>query len=292
MTRVTVVGYASRDHAMAVEAFLGTAGTTLVRRRLSCPWPGNGGVAYALRAIAANGLAAQAVSWVGDDEDGAAWTADLRAAGVDVTGVSVVGERTPAAWLLSTSGGKTACIYDPGDCRPNELTAVQRGIVHDADWCVVMAGPCAATRTVLAALPPGSGLAWAVKNDPDAFPPDLVSALLARARVVTYGGDEHDFLAAAIAPGRVEDRVAAGGLLVQTRGSRGVRWRSGARGGEVAVRRIDAEDTTGAGDTLVGAVVSAVADDVEPASAVQRGIAAAAGLLADRAARRGNGPEP
>jgi hypothetical protein len=65
--------------------------------------------------------------------------------------------------------------YDPGDCRRNELTATQRDIVRAADWCIVMVGLSVITRQVLTALPPGV----AVKNNPDAFSPDLVRALLA-----------------------------------------------------------------------------------------------------------------
>jgi ribokinase len=283
--RVAILGYASIDHAMATGPFQGPTGTTLIRRRLSDPWPGTGGIAYAARGIAAARLAARAITWVGRDADGEKYRAALASDGVDVTGVQVGGERTPSAYLFYAPGGETVCLYDPGDQVVDGLTETQRDIARGSDWICLLVGPRGATVDVLDQLTDQQRLAWAVKGDPDAYPPDLVRRILARASVVSFSASERPFLEQAVAPTPLTACVAPGAVLFETRGSRGVWfWHDGSTA-VVDARPVAAADTTGAGDTFFAAVVASIVEHPDqPRRAADQGVTAAAALLRGRTA--------
>jgi ribokinase len=283
--RVAILGYASLDHAMATGPFQGPAGTTLIHRRLSNPWPGIGGIAYAARGIAAARLAARAITWVGQDSEGEKYRDALASYGVDVTGVEVKGERTPSSYLFYGADGETVCVYDPGDQVVDGLTEAQRDIARGSDWICLLVGPRGATVDVLDQLSDRQRLAWAVKGDPDAYPPDLVRRILARASVVSFSASERRFLERAVAPTPLAACVAPGALLLETRGSRGVWfWQDGLTAA-VDAHPVDAADTTGAGDTFFAAVVASVIEQPDqPRLAAEQGVAAAAALLRGRTA--------
>lgn len=280
---VAVVGYASLDHAMQVGTFHGTDGTTLVQRRLSDPWPAHGGLSHVARGLAAAGLRTQAVSWVGPDDPGGAFIAGLREDGIGVRGMVRAGTRSPSCYLFYPEDGGTVCVYDPGDCQVDSLTLEQREIVTLSDWVCVTVGPRVITEAVLACLPASTRLAWAVKSDPDAFPPDLVPRLLARAAVVTFSEAERPFLERS---GPLEaQRRRPDQLLVETRGAAGVRYVHRGHAVELPGSRIDDVDTTGAGDRLFASLVAALGrrpDD--PPAAVRSAVDATAEFLRLRGA--------
>ena len=284
---LAVLGYASRDRAMRVGTFLGASGTTLVRDRLSDPWPGDGGAAHVVRAALAAGLSTAAVSWVGPDDEGRAWMRGLELAGADVSGVAVRGTRTPSAYLFYPDGDATICVYDPGDCHDGGLTGAQRRPLATAQWCVITVAPAPAIAAALDALPSDARLAWAVKNDPDAFPPDLARRLADRAALITYSAGERCFLTGVL--GGVPP--SGDRLVVETRGAEGAAWWSGNAHGTVpagpAVGGVRPGDTTGAGDTLIAAAVAALAAGREPGQAVSEGVAAAGWHIADKAQQEG-----
>jgi ribokinase len=285
VTTVAAIGYASLDHAMAVGTFHGTAGTTLVRRRLSDPWPDHGGFAHVTREVARRGLPAEAVSWLGPDEAGRSYLDRLRRDRVGIRGVAVTGSRTPSTYLLYAEDGATVCVYDPGDCTQGTLTAEQRDVVGRCDWLVVTVGPSGATRQALDVLPDGARLAWTVKPDPDAFPEDLARRLLRRADVVTFGAGEGGFLAAvtgAVPP----EGCRPDALVVRTGGAGRVRYWSAGRAGELDVPVVSGVDTTGAGDTFVAGLVAALATGAGHVEAVGSAADGATDLLRRRAARQ------
>lgn len=284
--RVTVVGYASLDRAMAVTTVPGPAGTSLVRRRLSDPWPAPGGIAHLAVEVARAGLDAQAVTWVGGDAGGEGYTAELARRGVGVRGIAVTGARTPTCYLFYSHDGGTVCVYDPGDGRPGGLGAAQREILAGSAWVCLMVSPRAAVLDVLDGLPPAARLAWTVKADPDAFPPEVVRRVLARAAVVTFAaGEERAFLDRAVAPDPLPAAVP-GALLVETDGGAAVRYWSGGAGRTRAIEPVAAAgaDPTGAGDTFCGGLVASLAAQPDVDTAVGAAIAAAARLLRERSA--------
>ena len=121
---------------------------------------------------------------------------------------------------------------------------------------------------------------WSVKADADAYPPDLVAALLDARRRGRLARGERAFLERQ-APGA---HRAPDALVIETRGRRrralGVARPSSA---DVAVEPVRTADTTGAGDAFVaGAVAHLTRRPEDAAGAVQAGVRASRALLADR----------
>ncbi len=280
MTRIAVTGYAGLDHVLQLEASP-RPNETVIAGRAGSGWRRLGGCpAYiALALVRAGHHDVIPVTWVGDDEDGDRFAAALREAGVSTQGVvATVGEKTPVCILAYDPAGACYCIYDPVASRNAVLTPHQRDIVASADWVCVSVGPAGATRAVLQALSPGQKLLWAVKADGDAFPTDVRAALAARADVIVHSRSERSFIAEALAgPER------AGRVMVETRGADGVVLSFGGRRETVPARQIAAPDPTGAGDTLIGGLLAALAatpDD--PVAAVRAGQDAAHAMLMER----------
>jgi ribokinase len=277
---VAAVGYASADRCVQVPRLPEPDRTAIVTRRLSRPWPRLGGCApqVAVR-LAAQGVPATCVTWLAPDADGVRMLAALEAAGVATSGVAVTGTRTPEAFIAYGEDGRTACFYDPGDVHGGGLTSAQSALVTAAPVVCLTVGPPAATRAALAAAAPGAAVVWSVKADPDAYPPELVERLLARADVIAMAHGERAFVAAR-GGGRAP---RSGALVVETRGSAGVRWEQGAAAGELPVEPVAVRDTTGAGDAFAAGLIAAwAAAAQEPEGAVRAGIATSRAFLEAR----------
>jgi len=273
---VAVLGYASADHCVAVDALPAPDATAIVRRRLSRPWPRLGGCGPAVAAhLAAAGIGAACLSWVADDEVGHALLAQLEASGADASGVVVGGARSPESFIVYDARGHTACFYDPGDATPSELTPAQRELLGVAGLVCLTVAPAAATEAALDAASPDARVVWSVKADPDAYPPALVERLLARADLVALSAGERPFL-----DGRAPRHDA---IVIETHGADGVRWEHRGREAHVPVLRIAVHDTTGAGDALVAGVIGQLQRDAEDVrAAVAAGIESSRSLLERR----------
>ncbi|MCK2239443.1 MULTISPECIES: carbohydrate kinase family protein [unclassified Crossiella] len=280
MPRVAVIGYASVDHAMETDPFLAATGTTLVRRRLSHPWPHLGGITYAAEGLTEAGHDVRAVTWVGQDAFGAAYTDRLASWGVDVSGVDQSGDRTPSNYLFYAPDEQVVTVYDPGEPVPQSLTETQRAVIADSDWVCLLVGPRPVTVEILDLLRPDQHLAWTVKDDPDAYPGGLVHRLLSTASVLTFSTRERLFLERAVAPRTLRDRTRAEALRAETQGSAGAQFWHNGNSGAVGTTAVDAVDTTGAGDVFfAAAVASMIEDPADPRRATEAGVAAATALL-------------
>lgn len=259
---VVISGYTSLDHAMRVDRAPRADHTSVVTGRVSDPWPGYGGCApNVARAMVAAGGSAELVSWFGDDPSGARYLADLAAEGVGTTGVEVAeGSRTASSWLLYDPEGGTACVYDPGGHRYRGVTEGQRAVMAEADALVVTVGYAQAARDLIEVAPEGVTVGIGLKADASAFPPDVLTALVARAQLVAYSRGERPFLESVVDRALI-DAVAERGVVVETRGLDGVAVRAGGVRREVRVRAVDVADTTGAGDLLLGTLLASLARD-------------------------------
>ena len=270
---IVVVGYASLDHSMALTGFNGMDATSIIDKRLSSAWPKVGGIAHIVQAAVkyANGPTC-ALSWVGPDSYGKKWLAAVQNAGVDVEGVAVTGTRSPSAYIMYVEQSGALCFFDPADCHRSTLSPQQERMLKAAKWCLVNVGPQFITRRVLEIIPDSCKLVWAVKQDEEATPRDLVVALLERANIVSFSQGERGFLAAGGVP--VEGLCAPGTLLLETQGARGVKYcfttgvvdSSSVRPKEpeygfVPAVPIESVDTTGAGDTFIGSLIGMMASD-------------------------------
>lgn len=279
--RAVVLGYASADRALRVDALPAPDSTAVIRERLGAPWPRLGGCGPVIAAhLAQAGVDAACVSWLADDAAGRDMRAQLAAAGVDVNPIAIRGTRTAEAYLVYAGDGRAVCLFDPGDAVEHGLTPEQEAAIAAADVLCLTVAPAAATAAALASIPSSALVIWSVKADADAYPPDLVARLLARADVVAFAEGERRFLADRAGAGPA---LGAATLAVETRGPLGVRWSGPDGSGEEPVDPLVVTDTTGAGDAFVAGLVARLAEDPRDArGAVAAGIASSRALLEAR----------
>jgi len=250
-----VVGYASIDHKYDTAAFEGPGRTTLVRQPLQEGRPVPGAVSYFALGLAANDIAVEVVSWVGDDANGEVFVDTLAGAGVGIEAIARSGTRSPTSHMYYPEGAEPVLFFDPGDL-DQSLTARQREAIAGADGVLIGVGPATATAAALGAVAPGATLMWAVKSDPASIPPELARALAQRADVICHSESERGFLEE-ICGLDLAVLEASGTLVVQTCGSRGARAR---RGDEVivsdALDPVGTPDATGAGDTFAAGLMA------------------------------------
>lgn len=288
---LAVSGYASVDYALQLAPFQGFDATTIVRSRAD-EWPRYGGIAHVTRAAAraGSGVRVAALSWVGDDAEGRAWTAAVAAAGADVSAVAVSGQRSPSSHLLYPEGAGAICLFDPGDCHDGGLAPAQRELLAAADAVVVTIGPADATREMLETIPEGCRVFWILKQDPSSLTEGLADELSARAGVITLSEGERGYLDGILR------RARPGAFVVVTRGSRGADLfrvspqRELEAAGGVPASPVEGVDTTGAGDTFSGTLAALVASGPDPEpeemlAHIGRASEATARILAERAPR-------
>lgn len=292
-TTVAMVGYASLDTTTTIATFRGVNATSILQRALTTLEPAVGGIAHIVRASAATGAHAEAISWVGPDVNGVRWSEEVARAGGGVLGVAVDGTRSPSATLIDIQAGGTICLFDPGDCHPESITQGQSKLIEASGWVVLTVSPRRITEQVLDRLPDHTKLVWAVKQDDDAYTTDLILRVLQRADVVSFSEGERSYVT--IDGLEPERRVRAGALVVETKGAGGVAWSIGSDGGgkrpgTITVESVSAHDTTGAGDTFIGTLVGLLAElpeldeltDQNLSGAIARASTAAGDLLRSR----------
>lgn len=278
---IAVSGYASLDRAMLADGLAGSDETVIVRRRLSSSWPSPGGAAYVARATAEAGAPTALVTWIGSDPDGDSYLADLSEHGIDPAGVDRSAGRSPAAWLFYDADGHAACYFDPGEVA-NTLTDPQRELLHSSPWWALAVGPPAVTEAVLDSIGDETKLAWIVKADTEAFPPALAARLLRRSDVITHNRGEREFLARMTGSRQPFEHLRPDAVVIETSGRGDVEYRGPSGCGSVSTDPLPATDTTGAGDTLAGTVIAALAQGATAQEATEAGVQVAHQFLTAR----------
>jgi len=281
--KIAIIGYASLDHVAMLDGTPRAGRTTTILDRPNQAWPRLGGSpAYVAAALVSNGVAqASPVSWIGDDEQGDAYRAQLATRGIPDGGLTVVpGARTPVAILAYEPDGGCICLYHPGMPKGLGLSDGQKALVAAADWVCVTIGPPAATEAVLDTIGPEAKLAWVVKHDPRAMSPELAARFAARADLICHSLAEADFLAHAIEAG---GSPRPGQIVIETHGRSGAAFRRDGHTDFVPTAPLAVSDPTGAGDTFAGGVLAALAKgETDPAMVVEAGHRAARALLETR----------
>ncbi|WP_296198196.1 ribokinase [uncultured Microbacterium sp.] len=298
MSSIVVVGSANLDlvvrqprPAAPGETMYGTSFAT---------GPGGKGLNQAVAAARAGGDVAF-IGCVGADGFGERLRVVLDDAGVDASSVRILDgaggpERaaTGIAAISVTDDGENSIVIVPGANGDDELTPADRAAIAAADFLVVqLERPLGLVRAALtharesgtrAVLTPAPAVPEARDLVPLAdivVPNEGEAALLAGAGDGGVDGGVDGESSDPEASARALSARAAGGdgtgLAVVTLGARGAVV---ARGGEIVLhvqpRRVEAVDTTGAGDTFVGAFVAWLARGAELAEALDAATAAAA----------------
>lgn len=278
---IVVTGYASLDHVAVLDGSPRPGRTTTILDRPENAWPRLGGApAYVASALVLNGVSDVCpVTWIGADPGGDTFRAQLAERGIEAAGLAIVaGARTPVSILAYEPDGGCICLYHPGIPSDLTLTEEQQALVAAANWVCVTIGPIEVTRAVLRALRPEARLAWIVKNDPRALPPDLARQLAGRADLICCSRAERAFVDSALSANPRRGRI-----LIETQGGEGATLIRDGQATSVPTNPIAVGDPTGAGDTFAGGVLASLAGgETDPTAILQAGHRAAAALLAGR----------
>jgi ribokinase len=263
--RVTVVGSANVDLVARVAA-LPAPGATITSssfRRV----PGGKGANQAV-ALARLGVPTTFVGAVGDDADGLALVAGLRAEGIDTSAVRVVAGPTGMALIVVDDAADTTIVVVPG---ANALLAPSDVARCDGD--AVLCQLEVADEVLAEAARQATG--WFAFNPAPARPVDR--AVVDRADLVVANEQEHAAIAGL-------DRAR---LIAVTSGAAGARLlRDGREVARATPPSVRAVDGTAAGDAFCAALLAGLLEGRSDATALAR--ACAAGALA--ATRHGAQP--
>lgn len=202
------------------------------------------------------------------------WARDrLAGLGVDVGQVAVLQVPTGHAIITVDPGAENSIVIFPGANQAMRLADVQAALagIGPADTLLVQ------NETAHAAAAAALAQAQGARVICSAAPFDLraVQAMLPHTSILVLNAVEADQLCTAL--GCTLGQVPVAELLV-TRGKDGAEWISNATGARanVAALRVEAVDTTGAGDTFTGYFAAALDAGQTPAEALALAAAAAA----------------
>jgi sugar/nucleoside kinase (ribokinase family) len=243
-----------------------------------------GQVATAVLAAVRLGLSGRLVGAVGDDGDAEAALALLRAADVDLTEVRrIAGAATRTALVLVDAHGERTVLGHRDPRLALDPATLSRDAIRDAAVLLVDGeDPDAALWAIAAAREAGVASVLDVERaDPDQVElalsadfPIVSESFCSDSQNPPSDSDARAWLAR-LAGGRAR-------MAVVTLGARGARARSGGEMFEQAAIRVDAVDTTGAGDAFRGAFAWALVRGESARRALV--LAATAGALACRGA--------
>jgi ribokinase len=282
--RVLVVGSANVDFTMAL-ARLPQAGETVTNGTLLVNHGGKG----ANQAVAARRLGADVrlIGCVGDDTSGRAVRAALAAEGVGTAGVMTsAAAATGTALIIVDREGRNQIAVAPGANRALTVEHV-RGRREDFAWAEIVVASCEVPlETVRCALELAHGAGVPTILNPAPVPDagvdflELVDYLTPNAGEATrLSGVASDEQAAAAL------RAAGARCVLVTLGERGVLACAEGPQRHVPAFRVDAVDTTAAGDGFNGALAVALTEGRELLAAVRFASAAAAIVCTRRGAQ-------
>jgi ribokinase len=264
VSEIVVVGSANMDLVVR-QARLPRPGETMFGSEFTTV-PGGKGLNQAVAAARAGGSVAF-VGAVGDDGFGAQLRDQLAADGIDVATVRTVGVATGTAHISVVDGGENSIVVVSGaNGAVDELDDDDRAVLGAARYVVAQfERPLPLVRAAFAAAR-DAGATTVLTPAPVLDPGDLLELT----DILVPNADEACELAG------VDDPSAAAlalsrraGTVVMTRGPEGALIaRDGEIVAEVPSPRVEAVDTTAAGDTFVGTLVTRLAagDAIEAAA--------------------------
>jgi ribokinase len=262
MAVVVTVGSVNVDLVVTVDR-LPRPGETVAGGEFGVHHGGKGGNQAVAAARA--GATVLMVAAIGDDANGASARAALEAEGVDTRFLAVAGAPTGVALIVVDRGGANQIAVASGanhllECVPP---------LPDGDGVVLLSFEVP-DPVITAAVEAARESRWRLVVNPAPARP-LPPALHGSGAILVPNEGEAEVLAADPAA------LAAltGGPVVVTLGAAGARVIDGERAYTVPAPRVEAVDTTGAGDTLTGVLAASIAAGLAFEAAVRRAVAAA-----------------
>jgi ribokinase len=284
MPRVVVLGSLNADLVVDVPD-LPRPGQTVLGRSLTVFGGGKG----ANQALAASRLGASVtmVGRVGDDEHGRMLLDGLREGGVDVGSVSRgPGSPTGVAMILVDSSGENVIAVVPGangEVGSSELDRLG-GLLDPGDVLVLQLEIPMATVDAAVRLAAGQGCRVLLNAAPAA---PLDDQTVRGLDVLVVNEDEARLLGDGGQPERAARALLERGArsVVVTLGAEGALLATPGSTTSLAGRRVDAVDTTAAGDAFVGGLAAALASGTDLPDAIALANAAGAASTLRRGAQ-------
>lgn len=280
MINSAVIGYSSLDFAAVVDGYFRGDQTVLISDRPRDAFPRPGGCPlYVAMPIASQGGQVSIISWVGDDDLGQQMIDYATEKSISVDAISIIPEAaTPMCFLIYQADGSCGCCFDPGMMGREVLTPNQIEKIENAGLVCFTVGPPEIGATALRHVRGDAIVAWVAKFDPISFTEELRRGLAKRADYVFCNTSEREWIDEAL-----KDRTGSPPVIVQTNGSGQVLVQTGDTMTHVEVTPLSVSDTTGAGDTLAGGCIAAIAGgEMEPKQIARAGVDAAGSMLAAR----------
>lgn len=269
--RVVIVGSINVDYLTKVERHPGPGETVAGQETQTLP-----GGKGANQAVAAARLGADTalIGSVGHDANAAVAVAKLKEAGVDVSGLATAEVPTGTAFVTVDARGENTIVVVAGAnaCMDADAVLEHRDAIARADILVVQgeipssgteAAVSLATGRVVLNLAPVITLAPETVQaaDPLVVNEHEAALVLHQLKPTLQIPTDHTELAAALA-------AAGPRSVVLTRGSLGALYTDGNSVRAVSAPKVEAVDTTGAGDAFVGALSAGLAQGATLGEAV------------------------
>ena len=296
--KVAVVGSINMDVVARVE-HVPLPGETLLARS-SSRGGGGKGANQAVAAARARGASVAFIGAVGDDADGQVLRAALEMDGIDVTGLQSTDAPTGVALISVADDGENAIVVIPGaNAAGAALSERQSELIARADVLIAQL-EIPTARVLEAARLRRPGSLFVLNASPSAPFADeaLADELLAASDIVV--ANEHELRDITRSPGgsvsvAVDALAERVGALVVTLGAEGSIIAVGAERRRVLAFRVEAVDTTGAGDTYCGVLAAQLPADRAALTAdvladAARVAGAAAALAVGRPGAQGSVP--
>ena len=280
MKKAVAIGYASVDYPAVLDGYFKGDQTVMIKQRPTDAFPRPGGCPlYVAGPLAAAGCETSVITWVGEDDLGGFFRSHATAAGIDVRGIaSVAPGATPVCFMIYQEDGSCCCCFDPGLLGSEQLSREQADLIRDAALVCFTVGPPEIGMEALGLAADDSTVAWVAKNDPKSYPEALRSMLGKRADYIFCNVHERAWIDRALL-----DRDRSPPLIVETNGAEKVKVEQGERIDYLDVPPLQFTDPSGAGDTLAGGCLAAVAGGERDSTQIgAAGISAAVSLLRQR----------
>jgi ribokinase len=288
---IVVVGSLNMD-IVAVAERLPRAGETILGTHFLKAAGGKG--ANQAYAAAVLGGSVAMVGCVGDDEHGRQLVAGLAAAGCDVSGVKSVDAVTGVAVILVSESGENSIVVVPGANARFDADRLEDAehAMRDARFALLQLE--IPLPTVIAAARMAKRRGATVILDPAPAPLDLAPELVRHVDILTPNESEALRLTGDKAAGLSLDEARALASRLLARGIEAVVLKLGARGCLVARKdertfisapRVDAIDTTAAGDVFNGALATANSEGASLVDACRFAVRAASLSVTRRGAQ-------
>ncbi len=280
MKRAVTIGYASIDYPAVLDGYFKPDQTVLIKQRPADAFPRPGGCPiYVARPLAASGCHTAMVTWVGVDDMAEMFRSWAASDGIVTAGIATVDSGiTPMCFMIYQEDGSCCCCFDPGLLGQEALVQAQTELIRNADLLGVTVGPPKIGMQALKLVTDDAAVAWVAKNDPLSYPESLRAALGKRADYVFCNVHERAWIDSALV-----GREKPAPLIVETNGSEPVKAESGGEVEYLDVPRLRFNDASGAGDTLAGGCLAAIAKgETDAREIAAAGIAATTALLRQR----------